>query len=498
MAPQDNALAPVTVNSTTAPSALLELLRTLGAHQIHHSRSTLLEHLVGTHAILSRWGCSEDTCNAGLFHSIYGTSYFKAAPLSFQERPRIQAQLGEQAERLVWIFCALARAELYAVHERGAPYRLTLLEGQGEVVLSRAELESLAALVWANALEHTARLPATAASRYRERQGLSRARYLLPDRALAELTGVYGEASPPPSLATLLGVEDAGPFIRDLWPEAPFVNHGSPDRLGGFLFDSVQEIFDLKCSLTRAFFRSREGKPTSMGINREQMLPLYNAGATIYLHSVNAERFKPWVHAIDAELGLAPGATRVSGFASRCGLGVPTHYDLNDNFVIQVKGTKRWRIAYNEHALQPTLGHALGNQVQYLHRVEAPNGFPAEMPGDHVTVDLQPGSVLFIPRGWWHDCETIDECSIHFNIQSGLSTWKELAVFFLLEKQPLAGLEMRQGVSHLFENGTLRPERRQELLARIQALVAGLSPEDVHIDEAEFSSFIAKRRGTVP
>jgi hypothetical protein len=80
-----------------------------GADKVRHSRRTLFDHLVGTHDLLQRWGNSEDICNAGLFHSIYGTVHFhhKAWPLT--DRATIQRLIGHQAEYPAFLFCTIDR-----------------------------------------------------------------------------------------------------------------------------------------------------------------------------------------------------------------------------------------------------------------------------------------------------------------------------------------------------------------------------------------------------
>ena len=68
---------------------------------------------------------NEDVCFAGLFHSIYGTKYFRHETTS--DRNSIRKLIGERAERLAWKFCELDRnnfdwgdedaSDLYAIME---------------------------------------------------------------------------------------------------------------------------------------------------------------------------------------------------------------------------------------------------------------------------------------------------------------------------------------------------------------------------------------------
>lgn len=75
------------------------------SQDILHSDSTYIDHCVGIYNILKKLNCSEEICLAGLYHSIYGTEYFKLGQT--QSRETIQNLIGINAERLVHIFCEL-------------------------------------------------------------------------------------------------------------------------------------------------------------------------------------------------------------------------------------------------------------------------------------------------------------------------------------------------------------------------------------------------------
>jgi len=78
--------------------------------KIKHSNSTFFNHLVGTYNILRTWQQSEDLCLAGLFHSIYGTEFFKH-DIVFQ-RETIKKLIGEKAENIAYQFCNIPRSSI--------------------------------------------------------------------------------------------------------------------------------------------------------------------------------------------------------------------------------------------------------------------------------------------------------------------------------------------------------------------------------------------------
>ena len=92
----------------------LKALYQFGAGQIEHSTRKLSDHLIGTHHLLESWLASRETCLAGLFHSIYGTKYFKTQPVQLPERVKMQKLIGHQAELLVYLFCVTDRREFFA------------------------------------------------------------------------------------------------------------------------------------------------------------------------------------------------------------------------------------------------------------------------------------------------------------------------------------------------------------------------------------------------
>ena len=74
---------------------------------IKHSHSNFFDHLISTYNILRTWKQSEELCLAGMFHSIYGTEFFKHN-LVF-ERETIQELIGEKAEKIAYDFCNTPR-----------------------------------------------------------------------------------------------------------------------------------------------------------------------------------------------------------------------------------------------------------------------------------------------------------------------------------------------------------------------------------------------------
>jgi hypothetical protein len=104
---------------------LTDFLVGLGVEQVSHSNKSYLAHLIGVYRDLQDQGCTEDVCRAGMFHSIYGTERFQGFKLPLDRRPDVRALIGEWAERLAYLNCAMQRASFdHAAEQAHGPYRI--------------------------------------------------------------------------------------------------------------------------------------------------------------------------------------------------------------------------------------------------------------------------------------------------------------------------------------------------------------------------------------
>jgi hypothetical protein len=86
----------------------LDLLKRLGFSDLQHdSHVPFLSHLLGTRRLLVAWGERPAMCDAGLFHSAYGTEYF---PVDQDvDRSDVQAVIGLEAEEIAHAWCTIRR-----------------------------------------------------------------------------------------------------------------------------------------------------------------------------------------------------------------------------------------------------------------------------------------------------------------------------------------------------------------------------------------------------
>lgn len=85
------------------------------ANGYKHSRGRdFQDHLQGVAGLLQRWEQDALTVQVGLFHSAYSTQQYPYGLYSYQQRDKLRALIGHDAERLVFLFCSHDRVDLYA------------------------------------------------------------------------------------------------------------------------------------------------------------------------------------------------------------------------------------------------------------------------------------------------------------------------------------------------------------------------------------------------
>ncbi|MFO0629459.1 MAG: cupin-like domain-containing protein [Polyangiales bacterium] len=104
-------------------------------------------------------------------------------------------------------------------------------------------------------------------------------------------------------------------------------------------------------------------------------------------------------------------AKRVSLWVGAAGTASDVHFDMTHNLVAQLVGRRRVTLFAPDEA--PRLYPHPVRSLNWHHsrvRLDAPDlaRFPRFRDARRVTVALEPGMVLFIPRGWWHHFESLE------------------------------------------------------------------------------------------
>jgi ribosomal protein L16 Arg81 hydroxylase len=91
--------------------------------------------------------------------------------------------------------------------------------------------------------------------------------------------------------------------------------------------------------------------------------------------------------------------------------GLAPHYDCGEIFVLQISGRKRWFVSDQRH-VNPIVGY--GGPVAYDDK--AP----------HATIELEPGDLLYLPRGTFHHACALTEESLHTSVAIKMPSYLDL------------------------------------------------------------------------
>jgi len=251
-------------------------------------------------------------------------------------------------------------------------------------------------------------------------------------------------------------------FFREHWERGPLHVSGRPadyyrsllskQRLEAALFYSRPQPPDImvvadQVELLPARYVTDEGD-----LDLNQLYKAYHEGHTLIVNAL--ERFVPEVarftrvlqdeinHPVRANCYLSPAGTR----------GLHAHFDTHDVFVLQIEGAKTWKLYPGPElpllgTFQPVLA-------------DAGLGEPSQV------VRLEPGDLLYVPRGTVHQAETSERSSLHMTVGLYPSQWVDLlvnALSVLATRDPRFRRSLPPGyLDH--------PERRQEMEATFAEL----------------------------
>lgn len=138
--------------------ARLQFLTDHGAHTRGHSQGALLDHLREVHDLLQSWGAPEFLCDAGLFHSVYGTESFRHVTIPLELRPQVERLIGEKAESLAYHFGVMDHGSFALNRDLRAGFSITHRFSGETIPLDPDEWANLCELFVANALEQLPRV----------------------------------------------------------------------------------------------------------------------------------------------------------------------------------------------------------------------------------------------------------------------------------------------------------------------------------------------------
>lgn len=206
-------------------------------------------------------------------------------------------------------------------------------------------------------------------------------------------------------------------------------------------------------------------------------------GATLYFVNVP-------LPALTDSLADFLGAPRqkviASLFFTPAGGGAVPHFDKNENFTIQLTGAKRWEVGETPMVACAPDGYTLGSTV--ITPALAPLLAEAKRPPER-TVDLKPGTLLYVPRGTVHHTGA-GEPSWSLNLSYSPAMWLDLLQVGLRQRLA-ASPGWRGSVTGAGGDPAARQANRlPDLLAELRALL-----DDPAEAEALTRSFLDRPNG---
>lgn len=166
----------------------------------------------------------------------------------------------------------------------------------------------------------------------------------------------------------------------------------------------------------------------SKSVSVTEAKTLFASGSGLLFNDANNHSLpiNEWLEAIKADLGLSTLTyARSLIYAIAKGRGTAPHFDQNINFVLQISGSKKWWIAPNQHVENPMSRHTIGAEIDPELASYTTNEFPDQFPANAAEFTLNPGSLLFVPRGSWHMTEALTD-ALSLNFTYSAPTWIDL------------------------------------------------------------------------
>jgi hypothetical protein len=132
------------MNASPNFKQLTDFLVDLGIEKVPHTQKSYLAHLIAVYRLMEACGCRPEVCRAGMFHSIYGTELFQGFKLPSEDRSKVRSLIGERAERLAYLNCAMDRASFDgALEGNGEAYCIRNRMTGEEMTVPRDDFEDL-------------------------------------------------------------------------------------------------------------------------------------------------------------------------------------------------------------------------------------------------------------------------------------------------------------------------------------------------------------------
>ena len=225
-------------------------------------------------------------------------------------------------------------------------------------------------------------------------------------------------------LAALLGPTSAATFAAEVWSRDLLMRRArdGADLTGLFTLADADELLGSRALRTPFLRIAKDGVVASPStftrsggvgatvgdqVDADRVAALLVDGSTVVFQGMH--RAWPSVQEFTTLLAIELGhPVQANGYLTpSTARGFAAHYDTHDVFVVQLAGTKHWTI--HPPAVDVEAGLAEWTQ----HRAEVSAATAATPVLDD---SLEPGDVLYLPRGWIHSAKAGDSTSLHLTL----------------------------------------------------------------------------------
>jgi 50S ribosomal protein L16 3-hydroxylase len=279
------------------------------------------------------------------------------------------------------------------------------------------------------------------------------------------------------SLEALIAPRAKSDFIQCYESNTPFIVHGLHKTIQELtelpFLKSIDDLLNSWPKQVEVHLPKISDEASAIQATTDDARKMFENGMGLLFNDANniSPVLTEWLETLRRNMGLSAltyGRNLI--YATKSGKGTAPHFDQNMNFVIQVHGTKRWRVAPNANVKNPMTRHTMGLPLDAELDGYALLPMPTELPSDAIDFILEPGSMLFVPRGSWHCTEAItDALSLNFTFSA--PTW--IDIFSATLRSRLSHSPAWRQTADFVSD----PERSQEAVDTFNGLLKELSHE---------------------
>jgi hypothetical protein len=241
-------------------------------------------------------------------------------------------------------------------------------------------------------------------------------------------------------LRVLLAPTTPDAFVHDYWAKKPLFVKGFPEKFAGFFdAETFSRIVSAPGPAAADFLRASFDKKTAAGesappktademlssvfrANPDQAIALFDAGATLCASQLEtrAPALATFLATIKRQLGY-PSKLSFNAYLSPPQSGFNWHFDSRIASTLQIEGTKRWRFSNTPAIAWPRSNGSLraDGTAHYTDTGAAAADWERLAPLDRADVSevlLEPGDLLILPAGIWHEACGGAEGSLALNL----------------------------------------------------------------------------------